>query len=302
MVSSKPSSDPQMGIAPGHADASSRATAFTLVELLVVIGIIAVMIAILLPSLIKAREDARRVVCLSHVRQLTQAAMIYVGDNGATLPEASSVNSAAEGPFSPRGRLAEPWMPFGLEKYVLPSIGGALSKYLGTGEHGGEQLWRCPSAGPETFSFAGPNPYNGFAKNDEFKPNYNYMAGKEMFVNASLGGPIATTFKLREWATRNVSGLRVAQVTPTPRVSSSRIVLFHDRASTYHSRGHRNIYTQPGDWQYYASYGYLDGHAEGRWYKNIDEYIAQLHPPIPQRWFSASFVATFPEQYPSAAP
>src|SRR5688572_19523364 len=86
MDSSKPNSDPHMGIVPGHGDASSRATALTLVELLVVIGIIAVMIAILLPSLIKAREDARRVVCLSHVRQLTQAALLYAGDNGARCP------------------------------------------------------------------------------------------------------------------------------------------------------------------------------------------------------------------------
>ncbi len=63
-----------------------RRHAFTLVELLVVIGIIALLISILLPSLSKARESAKRTACASNLRQIGMAIVMYANDNKAWLP------------------------------------------------------------------------------------------------------------------------------------------------------------------------------------------------------------------------
>src|SRR5438093_6662572 len=67
--------------------------AFTLVELLVVIGIIAVLIAVLLPALAKARKQAARTSCASNLRQIGVAVAAYAVENKGYLPEYAGYNN-----------------------------------------------------------------------------------------------------------------------------------------------------------------------------------------------------------------
>jgi prepilin-type N-terminal cleavage/methylation domain-containing protein/prepilin-type processing-associated H-X9-DG protein len=113
----------------------SRERGFTLVELLVVIAIIALLMAILTPALNKARELGKRAVCLSNVKQLTIAWMMYADDNEGKIP-ASDISYAPNGPHWVRSMKVTD--PIDVQEKAIKS--GTLWPYCKN-----LQLYKCPT-------------------------------------------------------------------------------------------------------------------------------------------------------------
>jgi prepilin-type N-terminal cleavage/methylation domain-containing protein/prepilin-type processing-associated H-X9-DG protein len=81
-----------------------RRSAFSLIELLVVIGIIAILIAVLLPALTRARLAANTLACKSNLRQLVQATQMFANEHGGYLPKAeNNMGPVMMGWNQPRG-------------------------------------------------------------------------------------------------------------------------------------------------------------------------------------------------------
>jgi prepilin-type processing-associated H-X9-DG protein/prepilin-type N-terminal cleavage/methylation domain-containing protein len=110
-----------------------RHVGFTLVELLVVIGIIALLISILLPALSKARESANQVKCAAQQRQILQGMMLHANEHKGYMPMAGKLwtTSGGTSPTDVNDPAQRKYEYVGTTTLVVSATAAGIGKYLG---------------------------------------------------------------------------------------------------------------------------------------------------------------------------
>jgi prepilin-type N-terminal cleavage/methylation domain-containing protein/prepilin-type processing-associated H-X9-DG protein len=189
----------------------NRRSAFTLVELLVVVGVIAVLISLLLPSLTKVRRQAATVQCASNMKQVAMGIIQYSSSNRGALPPAF-IQADTTRTVYPDGW----WFATDLVRLKWLSAPNVYPVAGGLRDFAGNSVFRCPEGVIDTISAGGGA---GAWPTDNLN---NAYALPNATREQTLGFGVASWYMLNTGVNTNSNRLKSSATTSTPFVTYTR--------------------------------------------------------------------------------